>query len=393
MSEPHQDRNDQRAFDTAAIHLGIDPDPRTGAIAPPIFQTSTFLQDAVATPRNGYEYARCANPTRDLLQAQIAGLEGGRHAFATASGLAAEDLVLRATLAPGGHVVTGTDAYGGTFRLLEKVWGPWGVTSSATDLTDPAVVAEHLAGLSVDGPVVLWAETPSNPFLQLCDLAALASAAHAAGARLVVDNTFATPALQRPLEFGADLVVHSVTKYLAGHSDTVLGVVVVDDDELAETLGFLQNAAGAVAGPMDCWLAIRGIKTLGVRMRRHCANALEIAHWLAGRPEVSVVHHPGLESHPGHHLATRQMSDFGGIVSFQLTGGREAALRFAAATRVFLLAESLGGVESLVVHPGEMTHASVKGTTRAVPEDMIRLSVGLEDPVDLIADLAQALTA
>ncbi|WP_114559874.1 cystathionine gamma-synthase [Desertihabitans aurantiacus] len=386
----------ESGLSTRAIHLGIDPDPTTGAISPPIFQTSTFLQDDVAHPRNGYEYARCANPTRDLLQRQVAGLEGGRHAFSTASGLAAEDLVLRATLRPGGHVVTGTDAYGGTFRLLERVWDRWGIGTSAVDLTDPAALEQHLAAVDArvaEAGLVVWVETPSNPFLQITDLAACAEVCHRHGALLVVDNTFASPYLQRPLEHGADVVVHSATKYLAGHSDSVTGMVVVDDDALAEELGFLANAAGSVSGPMDAWLTIRGIKTLGVRMQRHCENALELAGWLSRHPAVARVHHPGLPEHPGHRVAAAQMDGFGGVVSIQLADGREAALAAARATEVFLLAESLGGVESLVVHPGEMTHASVKGTPRAVPDDMLRLSVGIEDVADLRADLDRALRA
>ncbi|SDE45463.1 cystathionine gamma-synthase [Auraticoccus monumenti] len=384
------EQRDETGFSTRAIHLGIDPDPLTGAIAPPVFQTSTFLQDAVAQPRNGYEYARCANPTRDLLQRQVAGLEGGRHAFSVASGLAAEDLVLRAALRPGGHVVTGSDAYGGTFRLLEQVWGPWGISTSSTELGDPATLDAHLADLG-EG-VLVWVETPSNPFLQVVDLAACAEVCRRHGAVLVVDNTFASPYLQRPLSLGAHVVVHSATKYLAGHSDSVTGVVVVDDDELAQRIGFLQNAAGAVSGPMDAWLTIRGLKTLAVRMDRHCANAQVLAEWLVGHPAVSAVHYPGLPDHPGHEVAARQMSAFGGVVSFQLRGGRGSALAVAEATEVFLLAESLGGVESLVVHPGEMTHASVKGTPRAVPDDMLRLSVGIEDVEDLQADLDRALS-
>ncbi|WP_331714835.1 cystathionine gamma-synthase [Auraticoccus cholistanensis] len=387
MSAPRPDAG----FSTRAVHLGIDPDPTTGAISPPVFQTSTYLQDAVAQPRNGYEYSRCANPTRDLLHRQLAGLEGGRHAFSTPAGLAAEDLVLRATLRPGGHVVTGTDAYGGTFRLLEQVWGPWGIGTSAVDLTDPAALEARLAEL--DAGALVWVETPSNPFLQIVDLAACAEVCRRHGARLVVDNTFASPYLQRPLALGADVVVHSATKYLAGHSDSVTGVVVVDDDELAEQIAFLQNAAGQVSGPMDAWLTIRGLKTLAVRMDRHCANAQHLAEWLSSHPAVSAVHYPGLPSHPGHELAARQMDGFGGMVSIQLAGGREAALALAQSTQVFLLAESLGGVESLVVHPGDMTHASVKGTSRAVPEDMVRLSVGIEDVEDLQADLEQALAA
>lgn len=385
MSTPPSDLG----LHTRAIHLGIEPDPVSGAIAPPLFQTSTFLQDGVAEPRNGYEYSRCANPTRDLLQRQIAGLEGGRHAFSTASGLAAEDLVLRTLLAPGGHVLTGSDAYGGTFRLLEQVWAPWGITTSSVDLGDPAAVDAALAGL--EAGAVVWVETPSNPFLQIVDLTAVAEVCHRHRARLVVDNTFASPYLQRPLQLGADVVMHSATKYLAGHSDSVSGIIVVDDDELAERIGFLLNAAGAVAGPMDAWLTIRGLKTLGVRMDRHCANAGELAQWLTTHPAVSRVHYPGLPDHPGHQIAARQMDGFGGVVSIQLRGGREAALAAARSTRLFLLAESLGGVESLLVHPGDMTHASVKDTPRAVPEDMLRLSVGIEDVADLRADLDQAL--
>ncbi|WP_295011810.1 cystathionine gamma-synthase [uncultured Microbacterium sp.] len=373
---------------TAAIHAGQAADPYTGAVIPPLHLSTTFLQDGIGGLRQGYEYGRSGNPTRDALQTQLAALEGGARAFSFASGLAAEDTLLRAVLRPGDHVLLGNDVYGGTFRLLSRVLGDWGVTVQVVDMSDTDAVR---AAVAVRTPRVLWVETPSNPLLRISDIAALAQIGHAAGSLVVVDNTFATPALQRPLSLGADVVVHSTTKYLGGHSDVVGGAVVLRDEELAEKVGFLQFAVGAVSGPFDAWLTTRGIKTLPVRMRQHGENAQALAAFLDAHPRVARVYYPGLPSHPGHERAARQMSGFGGIVSVALESG-EAARRFAESTRVFQLAESLGGVESLVNYPDAMTHASVRGTEAAVPVEVVRLSVGLEDVDDLLADVEQALS-
>lgn len=379
-------------FATRAIHAGQEFDPTTGAVIPPIYQTSTFVQDGVGGLRGGYEYARAGNPTRDSLQTQLASLEGGGHALSFASGLAAEDALLRAALTPGDHIVLGNDAYGGTHRLIDRIHGAWGIRNTPVDMTDLDAVR---AALSVPGTRMLWVETPSNPLMKVSDIAALAELGHATGALVVVDNTFASPALQRPLAFGADVVVHSTTKYLGGHSDVVGGAVVLGAgrDELAEKIGFIQFAAGAVSGPMDAWLTTRGIKTLDVRMQRHSANAQAIAERLADHPSITRVYYPGLATHPGHELAARQMSRFGGMLSLKVAGGADAARRLAESTRVFQLAESLGGVESLIGYPTEMTHASVKGTPLEVPGDIVRLSVGLEHVDDLLADLDEALRA
>jgi cystathionine beta-synthase len=374
---------------TAAIHAGQAADPYTGAVIPPLHLSTTFVQDGIGGLRQGYEYGRSGNPTRDALQQQLAALEGGTHAYSFASGLAAEDTLLRAILQPGDHVLLGNDVYGGTFRLISRVLGGWGVTVQVVDMSDTDAVR---AAVAAKAPRVLWVETPSNPLLRISDIAALTEIGHAAGSVVVVDNTFATPALQRPLSLGADVVVHSTTKYLGGHSDVVGGAVVLKDAELAEKVGFLQFAVGAVSGPFDAWLTTRGIKTLPVRMRQHNANAEAVAEFLVTHPRVARVYYPGLPEHPGHDLAARQMSGFGGIVSVALESG-EAARRFAESTRVFQLAESLGGVESLVNYPDAMTHASVRGTEAAVPVEVVRLSVGLEDPADLLADLEQALRA
>nr|WP_091739929.1 cystathionine gamma-synthase [Microbacterium azadirachtae] len=374
---------------TAAIHAGQAADPHTGAVIPPLHLSTTFVQDGIGGLRQGYEYGRSGNPTRDALQQQLAALEGGTHAYSFASGLAAEDTLLRAILQPGDHVLLGNDVYGGTFRLISRVLGTWGVTVQVVDMSDTEAVR---AAVAAKAPRVLWVETPSNPLLRISDIAALAEIGHAAGSVVVVDNTFATPALQRPLSLGADVVVHSTTKYLGGHSDVVGGAVVLKDAELAEKVGFLQFAVGAVSGPFDAWLTTRGIKTLPVRMRQHNANAEAVAEFLVTHPRVAHVYYPGLPEHPGHELAARQMSGFGGIVSVALESG-EAARRFAESTRVFQLAESLGGVESLVNYPDAMTHASVRGTEAAVPVEVVRLSVGLEDIADLLADLEQALRA
>ncbi len=371
-------------FDTRAIHVGQDPDPHTGAVSVPIYQTSTFVQDGVGEHR-GYEYARTGNPTRTALQTVLASLEGTEAAVSFASGLAAEDAVFR-LLAPGDHVVIADDVYGGTWRQLDRVHARFGVSSSAVDLTDLDAVAAALRPTTR----IVWAETPSNPRLQVLDLAALATLAHDHGAWLVADNTFATPYLQQPTALGADLVVHSTTKYLGGHSD-VVGGAVCTSAALAEQLAFLQNAVGAVPGPFDAWLTLRGIKTLGVRMERHCANATRIAAFLEADPRVAEVRYPGLASHPGHELASRQMRAAGGMVSLRVAAGAEAARRVATGTKLFWLAESLGGVESLIEHPGAMTHASVAGTTLQVPDDLLRLSVGIEAVDDLLADLDRAL--
>lgn len=378
---------DTHRFDSLAVHAGQEFDPTTGAVIPPVHFSTTFAQDGIGGLRQGYEYGRSGNPTRTALQRQLAALEGGAHAFSFSSGLAAEDALLRATLAPGDSVLLGNDVYGGTHRLLARVLAPWGVEMRTVEMSDPAAVRAALAERPAQ---VLWVETPSNPLLKITDIAELAAIGHDAGALVVVDNTFATPALQRPLTLGADVVVHSVTKYLGGHSDVVGGALVLDDDELAEKIGFLQFAVGAVSGPMDAWLASRGIKTLGIRMARHSANAAAIADALRSHSGVAHVYYPGLEDHPGHAIAARQMSDFGGIVSVAFASG-EIARRFAESTQLFQLAESLGGVESLVNYPDAMTHASVRGTDAAVPVEVVRLSVGIEDPADLIADIDEAL--
>jgi cystathionine gamma-synthase len=376
-------------FNTRAIHAGQDPDPATGAVIPPLHLTTTYKQDGVGGLRGGYEYSRSGNPTRTALQEALAALEEGTAGLAFASGLAAEDTLLRTVCGPGSHVVLGGDAYGGTFRLISKVAAPWGVEHTPADLNDRDALRAAIRPTTR----VIWCETPTNPLLNIADIAALAEVAHEAGALLVVDNTFASPYLQQPLTLGADVVVHSTTKYLGGHSDVVGGALVVRDDELAERLAYNQNAMGAVNGPFDAWLVLRGIKTLGVRMDRHGANAAVVAEFLLGHPAVGSVLYPGLPDHPGHDIAVRQMSGFGGMLSFRLTGGEEAALRVCERTEVFTLAESLGGVESLIEHPARMTHASAAGSPLEVPADLVRLSVGIEDAEDLLADLDQALSA
>ncbi|MBF4630469.1 cystathionine gamma-synthase [Clavibacter michiganensis subsp. phaseoli] len=380
--------SDKHDFDTRAIHAGQDPDPTTGAVIPPLYLTSTFVQDGIGGLREGYEYARSANPTRTGLQELLASLERGKHAFSFASGLAAEDTLLRAITRPGDRIVLSDDVYGGTYRLLTRVLGDWGVVVETVDMSDLAAVERVLGS----GPAkVLWVETPSNPLMKISDIRALADLGHAAGAVVVVDNTFASPYLQQPLTLGADVVVHSTTKYLGGHSDVLGGAVILDDDALAERVGFLQFAIGAVSGPMDAWLTTRGIKTLAVRVERHSANAEEIAAFLQQHPDVTAVHYPGLPEHPGHDIAKAQMTGFGGMISFQVRGGAKAARRVVEGTRVFQLAESLGGVESLISYPSEMTHASVKGTPLEVPDDLVRLSVGIEAVEDLVVDLERAL--
>ena len=379
---------DEYGFSTRAIRAGQAFDPTTGSVVPPIYQTSTFVQDGIGGFRGGYEYARGGNPTRTSLQELLAAIEGADRALSFASGLAAEDTLLRAALSPGKHVVMGNDVYGGTHRLVSRVHVPWGVSISTVEMSDLDAVR---AAIRPESTALLWVETPSNPLMKITDIAALAEIGHEAGALVVVDNTFATPYLQNPLALGADVVVHSTTKYLGGHSDVLGGALVLNEGELAEQLAFLQFGVGAVSGPMDAWLTVRGIKTLAVRMDRHSANAQTIADGLVGHPKLSRVYYPGLPDHPGHELAARQMRQFGGMLSVSLAGGPDAAKRFAESTTLFQLAESLGGVESLIGYPHAMTHASVQGTELAVPEDVVRLSVGIEDADDLLADVLTAL--
>jgi cystathionine gamma-synthase len=375
-------------FETLAIHAGQEPDPMTGAVVPPIYQVSTFKQDGVGGTRGGYEYARTANPTRTALEQCLNALEAGAGALAFASGMAAEDCLLRTVCSPGDHVLIPDDAYGGTYRLFAKVLAGWGLTFSVVALSDLAAVREQLQARPVK---MVWVETPTNPLLNIADIRALAQATHEAGAMLVVDNTFASPYLQQPLVLGADAVVHSTTKYLGGHSDVIGGAVVVADAELGERLAFTRNATGGVGGPFDSWLTLRGLKTLAVRMDRHCRNAMRIAQMLAEHPAVAEVFYPGLPAHSGHKTAQEQMRAFGGMVSFRLVAGADAAVRTCGRTRLFTLAESLGGVESLIEHPARMTHASVTGSPLEISADLVRLSVGIEDCDDLIHDLRQAL--
>lgn len=383
-----QEHTEKSGFETRAIHAGYEPDPTTGAVIPPIYATSTYKQDGVGGLRGGYEYSRSANPTRTALEGALAAVEEGERGFAFASGLAAEDTILRALTTPGSHAVIPDDAYGGTFRLFDKVARVWGLEHTPAAVSDiDAVRAAIQPGVTR----LVWVETPTNPLLNIGDIEALAGVAHDAGALLVVDNTFASPYLQQPLTLGADVVVHSTTKYVGGHSDVVGGAVVVRDLEIAEKIGFHQNAMGAVSGPFDAFLTHRGLKTLAVRMDRHCDNAEKVVDFLAKHPKVSQVIYPGLAEHPGHAVASKQMKRFGGIVSFRVTGGEEHALAVCDRARVFTLGESLGGVESLIEHPGRMTHASVAGTDLEVPADLIRLSVGIETADDLLADLDRAL--
>lgn len=374
-------------FATRAIHAGQEPDPATGATVVPIYATSTYTQ-AGPGQHKGYEYSRSANPTRTALETCLAALEGGERGLAFASGLAATTAVF-STLRPGDEVVAASDLYGGTYRLLERVFAPWGLKTAYTDDPSPA----GFARLVTPRTRIVWIETPTNPLLQLVDIAAIAQLAHKHNALLAVDNTFASPYLQQPLRLGADLVVHSTTKYLGGHSD-VVGGAVVGRAELLGPIAFFQNAAGGVPGPFDAYLTLRGLKTLEVRMHKHCANARRLAAWLAEQPRVEKVYYPGLPSHPQHELATRQMRDYGGMVSLRLKGGAAAARTFMTRTKLFSLAESLGGVESLVCHPATMTHASIPvelRTARGVDDGLIRLSVGIEDVEDLEEDLRQAL--
>ena len=386
MTQEHQNKS---GFETRAIHAGYEPDAMTGAVIPPIYATSTYKQDGVGGMRGGYEYSRSANPTRTALEGVIAALEQGERGFAFASGLAAEDTLVRALCRPGDHVVIPDDAYGGTYRLFDKVEQAWGLAHSPAAVSDVDAVR---AAIRPGETKLVWVETPTNPLLNIGDIEALASVAHDAGALLVVDNTFASPYLQQPLTLGADIVVHSTTKYCGGHSDVVGGALVVRDLDVAEKVAFHQNSIGAVAGPFDAFLTHRGLKTLGVRMDRHCDNAEKVVEFLSGHAKVSEVIYPGLPEHPGHAVAAKQMKRFGGIVSFRVTGGEQHALDVCGNAEVFTLGESLGGVESLIEHPGRMTHASVAGTDLEVPSDLIRLSVGIETVDDLLADLDRALS-
>jgi cystathionine gamma-synthase len=372
---------------TRAIHAGYRPDPSTGAVNAPIYASSTFAQDGVGGLRGGFDYARTANPTRSALEASLAVVEEGAFGRAFSSGMAAGDCALRALLRPGDHVVIPDDAYGGTFRLIDKVFTQWNVEYTAVALSDLDVVRAAIRPQTR----LIWVETPTNPLLLIADIAAIAELGREHSAKVLVDNTFASPALQQPLTLGADVVLHSTTKYIGGHSDVVGGALVTNDEELDTAFGFLQNGAGAVPGPFDAYLTMRGLKTLVLRMQRHSENAAAVAEFLTGHRSVSTVLYPGLPRHPGHQIAARQMSGFGGMVSARMRGGRKAAEDLCANTTVFILAESLGGVESLIEHPGAMTHASTAGSQLEVPDDLVRLSVGIEDVADLLADLEQAL--
>ncbi|MBW8171474.1 cystathionine gamma-synthase [Ornithinimicrobium sp. Arc0846-15] len=374
-------------FSTRAIHAGQAFDPTTGAVIPPVYQTSTFVQKSVGDLREGYEYTRGTNPTRDALQELIADLDGGNHGFSFASGLAAEDAILRALLQPGDHVLMGNDVYGGTHRLVNQILAAWGVELSTVEMSDVEAVRSAIKS----NTKMLWVETPSNPLMKISDIEAVAAVGHKSNLTVVVDNTFATPALQTPLALGADVVVYSATKYLGGHSDVLGGLVVTSSEEIAQKVGFIQFAAGAVSAPWEVFLTIRGIKTLNIRMKEHSANATAVAQALVDHPAIERVYYPGLEDHPGHDVAAKQMKNFGGMVSIALKGGAAAAKAFAESTELFQLAESLGGVESLVNYPAMMTHASVAGTELEVPDNIIRLSVGIEDGDDLVADVLNAL--
>ena len=384
MTDTHR----RHGFATKAIHAGYRPDPATGAVNVPIYASSTFAQDEVGGLRGGFEYARTGNPTRAALESVLAAVEDGRFGRAFSSGMGATDCALRAVLRPGDHIVIPDDAYGGTFRLIDKVFREWGVRHTPVHLSDLDAVR---AAITADTRMI-WVETPTNPLLSIVDIVAVAEIGHAAGAVVLVDNTFASPALQQPLNLGADIVLHSTTKYIGGHSDVVGGALVTDSEELDTKVAFLQNGAGAVPGPFDVYLTMRGLKTLELRMQRHCDNAAQVAAFLAGHPAVSQVLYPGLAGHPGHNVAARQMRGFGGMVSVRMSGGAEAARKLCSRTEIFILAESLGGVESLNELPSAMTHASTAGSQLEVPDDLVRLSVGIEDPADLLADLRDALT-
>ncbi|TAM63892.1 cystathionine gamma-synthase [Mycobacterium sp.] len=387
MSDDRKHAPEFTGLATKAIHAGYRPDPATGAVNAPIYASSTFAQDGVGVLRGGFEYARTGNPTRAALEATLAAVEEGTYGRAFASGMAATDCALRAVLRPGDHVVIPNDAYGGTFRLIDKVFTRWNVEYTPVALDDLDAVAAAITPRTR----MIWVETPTNPLLSIADIAALAELGRQHSAKVLVDNTFASPALQQPLTLGADIVLHSTTKYIGGHSDVVGGALVTDDQELDDAFGFLQNGAGAVPGPFDAYLTMRGLKTLVLRMQRHGENALAVAEFLSGHPAVSAVLYPGLPTHPGHEIAARQMRGFGGMVSVRMRGGRQAARDLCARTEVFILAESLGGVESLIEHPSAMTHASTAGSQLEVPDDLVRLSVGIEDAADLLADLEQAL--
>lgn len=381
------DAHATQGFATRAIHAGYEPDPLTGAVNVPIYASSTFAQDGVGGMRGGFEYARTGNPTRQALEANAASIESGTFGRAFASGMAATDAILRASLRPGDHLVIPDDAYGGTFRLIDKVLSQWGIEHTPAPVGDVDAIRAAMRPTTK----LVWLETPTNPLLNIGDIEAVAEVAHAGGARLVVDNTFASPYLQQPLSRGADVVLHSSTKYLGGHSDVVGGLLVTDDEQIDADVAFLQNGSGGVPGPFDAYLTMRGIKTLGVRMDRHCDNAEAVVDLLSTRSEITSILYPGLPEHPGHEVAARQMSRFGGMISVRMAGGREAAQQLCARTEIFTLAESLGGIESLIEHPGAMTHASTAGSMLEVPDDLVRLSVGIEDVSDLLADLEQAL--
>lgn len=376
-------------FETRAIHVAQDPDERTGGVIPPIHMTTTHKQDGVGNLRNGFEYNRAANPTRSALQEALASLEGGRFALSFSSGLAAEDAIIRGVMKPGDHVILANDMYGGSYRLFARVFKDWGVDFTVVDLNNESELeAAFVAGKTK----MVWIETPSNPMMTIFDIAKISAVAHKHNAVAVVDNTFATPYLQRPLELGADIVFHSTTKYLGGHSDVLGGAVILNDGELAKKIEFIQFAVGAVSSPFDAWLTHRSLKTLALRMDRHCFNAQAVANYLEGQTDlISAVYYPGLENHPGHDIASKQMSGFGGMLSMKFVGGKEAALKFCESTKLFTLAESLGGVESLINYPAEMTHASASGTPLEVAEDIVRLSVGVEHITDILADISQAL--
>ncbi len=384
-----EQQSSEWGFESRAIHVGSEPDAATGSVIPPIYATSTYKQDGVGGLRGGYEYSRSGNPTRTALERCLTALEGGTHGFAFASGLAAEDTLLRTICRPGDHVVVPDDAYGGTYRLVDQVERAWGLEHTTAPVSDPEAVA---AAIRPGVTKAVWVETPTNPLLNVADLAALAQVAHDAGALLVVDNTFASSYLQQPIAHGADVVLHSTTKYAGGHSDVVGGALVVHDEELADRIGFHQNAIGGVAGPFDSWLVLRGLKTLALRMERHCDNAEAVVAFLEQHPAVGEVFYPGRPEHPGHEVAARQMRRFGGIVSFRVRAGEQAAVDACGRTELWTLGESLGGVESLIEHPGRMTHASVSGTELEVPDDLVRLSVGVETAEDLLADLDRALS-
>lgn len=381
--------SNEHGFSTRAIHAGHEPDPLTGAVNVPIYASSTFAQDGVGGMRGGYEYARTGNPTRSVLEANLSALEEGRYGRAFASGMAATDTALRTLLRPGDHIIIPDDAYGGTFRLIDKVFSHWGISHTPAAVNDLDAIRAAIR----DNTKAIWIETPTNPLLNVGDISAIAQIAHSADLRFVVDNTFASPYLQQPLTLGADVVIHSTTKYLGGHSDVIGGALITNDAELDEEFAFLQNGAGAVPGPFDVYLTLRGIKTLAVRMERHCDNTEKITEWLAKHPAIEQVYYPGLAEHPGHDTAVKQMRRFGGMVSIRVKGGRAAAQDVCARTKIFTLAESLGGIESLIEHPAAMTHASTAGSQLEVPDDLVRLSVGIEDVEDLIDDLDQALSS